>query len=160
MRSLLNKCLSAQVCFSDNRGSGLIETALLAPIFVFSLIAAIDFGQAYLTSTQVAFAAHAAALYGTQYPTDNTGIVAAANNGSGSMPGMTVRVSTGCECFDGSGASAFCTTAPSCSMNVVDYVDVTTTAIYSSILPYPGIPSSITLTGRSRLRTAHNSGSL
>lgn len=144
----------------DERGSSVVETALLTPVFLFTLLAAVDFGQGFYVSNQIAFAAHAAALYGVQYPTDTSGITEAAASGSGSVAGMSITVKTGCECFDGTGASENCASTPPCAMNVVDYVDVQTQVTYVPILPYPGIPSSIPLSGHSRLRAAHSGGSL
>lgn len=158
MLSCSSKLHALRLFLTEDRGSSILETVLLAPVFVFALVATVDFGQGYYTSNQIAFAAHAAALYGVQYPTDTTGITAAATSGSGTIPGMTVTVTTGCECSDGTGASDSCASTPSCPMNVVDYVDVKTNMTYTSILPYPGIPSTINMVGRSRLRTAHNGG--
>lgn len=158
MRFSLNKFFPIRSLAADETGSSVTEVALITPVFLLALAGGFDLGQAYLTNTRVNVAAHSAALYGVQYPTDSTGITAAASTGSGTIGGMTVAIKTGCECSDGSGASDGCTTTPSCSVHVIDYVDVTTSAVYNAVLPYPGLPSSYTLTGRSRLRTAHNGG--
>lgn len=136
------------------QGSSLVEMAVITPVLVLVLVAAVDFGQAYYAALSVESAAHAGALYGAQYPTDTVGITAAAALDAPSNL-MTTAVKIGCECFDGTGASDSCVTVPSCSMNIVNYVDVTTTLTYSSLLTYPGIPSSLVLKGRSRLRAAH-----
>jgi hypothetical protein len=37
-------------------------------------------------------------------------------------------------------------------MNVVDYVQVNTSASYSALFPYPGIPSPLILHGSARMR--------
>jgi hypothetical protein len=65
----------------------------------------------------------------------------------------SVTATYGCECSDGSSPVASCASTPSCgTMNVVDYVQVSTSATYTPILPYPGIPSTFTLSGSARMR--------
>jgi hypothetical protein len=39
-----------------------------------------------------------------------------------------------------------------CTVNVVNYVQVTTSATYKTLMPWPGIPSSFSLQGMARLR--------
>jgi hypothetical protein len=62
---------------------------------------------------------------------------------------------SGCECSDGSSASAGCSTTPSCTYNVVNFVQVTTSATCTPILSYPGIPATINLQSVARMRLAH-----
>lgn len=138
--------------FGSESGSSLVEIALLLPVFLLVLLGAVDFGRAYYLKIEVSDAAHSGALYGSQNPTDTTGMQNAAAAAAPDVPGFTATAAYGCECSDGSSAIANCSSTPSCTTNVVDYVVVTTSAAYSALFPYPGIPSPLTLNGSARMR--------
>ncbi|HTW62406.1 MAG TPA: TadE/TadG family type IV pilus assembly protein [Terracidiphilus sp.] len=141
----------------DERGASLVEMAALLPLFLLLLFGAIDFGRAYYLTIEVAGAAHAAAAYGAQNPTDVTGMRNAANNDA---PGVTLTFanstpSYGCECSDGTSYSASCSTAPSCSGTTEVYrVNVTVSATYSPLFPWPRVPSSMSFTSTASMRSA------
>jgi Flp pilus assembly protein TadG len=141
---------------TSEAGSSLIELALLLPVLFLLLLGVFDFGRGYYLAIEVSQAAHNAALYGSQNPTDTAGMQYAAVADASDVPNFTissVTASYGCECSDGSLPVAGCTTNPSCgSMNVVDYVQVNTSASYSALFPYPGIPSPLILHGSARMR--------
>jgi Flp pilus assembly protein TadG len=136
--------------------SSLIELALVLPVLFLLLLGVFDFGRGYYLAIEISQAAHNAALYGSQNPTDTTGMQYAAVADAVDVPNFTISsviATYGCECSDGSLPVASCTTNPSCgSMNVVDYVQVNTSASYSALFPYPGIPSPLTLHGSARMR--------
>ncbi len=136
-------------------GSSVLEVALLLPVLVALLIGAVDFGKGYYLAIEVAAAAEAGALYGSQNWSDTSGMQSAALLDASDTPGVQATASYGCECSDGSSAIAICTTSPTCAVNVVNYVQVNTTANYTPIFPYPGIPSVFALKGASRLRSGH-----
>jgi hypothetical protein len=137
-------------------GSSLVELALLLPVLFLLLLGVVDFGRAYYLAIEVSQAAHTAALYGSQNPADTTGMQNAAVADAPDVPNFTtssVTATFGCECADGSLPVPGCTTNPSCgTSNVVDYVQVNTSASYSALFPYPGIPSTLTLRGSARMR--------
>ena len=130
--------------------------ALLLPVLLLMLVGLIDFGRAYYLSTEVSAAASAGALYGSQNTTaaqDTAGIKTAALAGAPNVSGMTVpTVSVACQC-SGSTASVSCS-SPGCSSSshMIEWLTVGTTATYKPLLPYPGIPSLITLAGQATLR--------
>jgi len=134
----------------------LIETALLLPVLLLMMVGAVDFGRAYYAAIEVQSAAEAGALYGVQYPSDTTGMVSAAKADATNVTGLTPVASFGCECFDGTSAISSCTTEPSTcgTNNFINYAEVDTTATYTTLLKYPGIASTITLTGKARMRSA------
>lgn len=134
------------------RGASLVEFALMIPFLALLLVGVIDFGRAYYVNVEVSNAAYTGALYGTQNYTDITGMQNAATGDAPDVPGVAATATYGCECSDGTNPVASCTSQPSCSVNVVNYVQVTTTATYKPILPWPGIPSSLTMQGSARLR--------
>jgi Flp pilus assembly protein TadG len=141
----------------DERGASLVEMAALLPLFLLLLFGAIDMGRAYYLSIEVAGAAHAAAAYGAENPTDITGMRNAANDDA---PGVTLSFanstpSYGCECSDGTGFSASCGTAPTCSSTTLVYkVVVTVTATYTPLFPWPKVPSSMSFYSTASMRSA------
>jgi Flp pilus assembly protein TadG len=149
-RSRASKALKAE------SGSSLIETALLLPVLFLLLLGVVDFGRAYYLAIEISQAAHTAALYGSQNPTDIAGMQNAAVADAPDVPSFntsSVTVTSGCECSDGSSPVANCATNPACgALMTVDYVQVNTSVSYSAMFPYPGIPSPLTLSGKARMR--------
>ncbi len=138
-------------------GSSLVETAVLLPFLLLLLVGAIDFGRGYYLAIQVAGASQAAAEYGSQNITDFAGIQTAARNDAPNVPGLAVSTpSYGCECSDGTAYSANCTSYPTCTNNVVYRVAVTTSATYTPLLRWPGIPESIPLSSSAAMRGGAN----
>ncbi len=140
----------------EQLGSSLMETAVLLPVLVLLLAGAVDYGRGFFAAIEVSSAAESGAMYGTSNPTDNAGIVSMAKLDAKDVSGLNVNASYGCQCADGTGVVVSCATTIVCSNNVIRYVDVSTSATYSTIIPYPLIPSSFTLKGHSRMRMSPN----
>ena len=142
----------------SERGSSVLELALVAPLFLLLMAGAIGFGQAWRVSSAVSSAAEAGALYGLANPMDTTGMARAAAADAGYDTGrskLQTAATWGCECTDGSSAMPSCKRKPSCASGLVSYVDVTISTVYAPPLVVPGLPSSYTLHGHSRLRSAY-----
>jgi Flp pilus assembly protein TadG len=137
-------------------GSSLVELALMMPLFFLLVLGAVDFGRAYYLTIELAGAAHAAAAYGAQNPTDTAGMQTTAQDDAPNVPNLSVATPTyGCECSDGSSYSASCSTTPTCSSNNSVYrVNVTVSTTYTPLFPWPGIPSSIALSSSASMRSA------
>jgi Flp pilus assembly protein TadG len=137
-------------------GASLVELALLLPFFLLLTFGAVDFGRAFYLAIEVAGAAHAAAVYGSQNPTDTTGMQNAAQDDAPNVPNLSVGTATyGCECSDGSSYSASCVSKPSCPTNTEVYrVNVTVKANYTTLFPWPGIPKSMSLSSSASMRSA------
>ena len=135
-----------------NRGASLVEFAVMLPFLTLLLVGLIDFGRAYYVNVEVTNAAYTGALYGTQNYSDVTGMQNAASADAPDVTGMTAIASYGCECSDGTNPVAGCSSQPACSTNVVNYVQVTTTATYKPLFPWPGVPGSLAMQGLARLR--------
>ena len=133
----------------------MVELALLTPLLLLLLAGSIDMGRACYAAIEVSAAANAGAEYGTQKPNDTSGMQNAALLNSPNLSGLTSTASWGCECSDGTSASASCSTAPTCNATVVNYVVVTTSMTYIPTLGLPGLPKSLVLKGSARLRAAH-----
>ena len=142
--------------FRSEHGASLVEMAILLPLFVLLLLVAVDAGRAFYLAIEVAGAARSAAIYGSWNPTDTTGMQTAAQDDAPDVPNLSVGTpSYGCECPDGTSYSASCTTGlPTCSDGSAVYrVNVTVTGTYSPIIPWPGIPSSISLSSSASMRS-------
>jgi Flp pilus assembly protein TadG len=135
-------------------GSSLIEMALVMPVLLLLLVGAVDFGRAYYVAIEVNSAAHSAALYGSQNPTDTIGMVNAANLDVTDVPSLVTTPTSSCECYDGSTCGTS-TSSPCADGNAVYKVQVKTAATYIPILSYPGIPSSIPLSSQVTMRAAY-----
>lgn len=138
----------------QENGASLVETALLTPVLLLLLVAAVDFGRAYFATIAVNSAAEAGALYGVLNPGDAAGMILAAKLDGTSVSTLVPVATYGCECADGSSASSLCVKTPTCTSNVVNYVEVDTSAVYTPLMKYPGIPKSIALASKARLRVA------
>ena len=136
-------------------GSSVIETALALPVLILMLCVAVDLGRACTVAIAAESAAQAGALYGIAHPSDVTGMVAAAKLDATDWSVVTPTATFGCQCSDGSHAVDSCTTPPSsCTDNIVNYVQVNTTAVFAPLLPYPGLSSSFTIHSIARLRAS------
>jgi Flp pilus assembly protein TadG len=133
-------------------GSALVELALILPVLFLLLAGIVEFGWMLYIAIQVSNASQAGAIYGTMNPTDVSGITTATQNGSANLSGLTVAVSYGCECSDGSSAVASCTAPPTCPYNYVNYVDVTASAPYAAFVPLPGLPPGGNVSSEARMR--------
>jgi hypothetical protein len=139
-------------------GSSLIETALVMPVLLLMLLGSVDFGRAYYVAIEVNSAANAAALYGSQNPTDLSGMVDAANLDATDVPSLTTIPSYGCECYDGTRPPPPCpavTANPCGTGNLLYYVQIKTTATYTPLLSYGSFPGPISLSGQATMRAAY-----
>jgi Flp pilus assembly protein TadG len=146
-KSLLNR-------LSGEDGSSIIEIAFMLPILALLLAGAVDFGRAWYVNLEVASAAEAGALYGIQNPTDTVGMKAAAALDAPDLSNLQAAAISGNECSDGTSAVSFSASTPNCAVNSVQFVEVDTSAVYKPILNFPGVTSSYTLTGKSRMRSS------
>lgn len=150
-----SKCLHS--ILQGSEGASFVELALILPIFLLVFVPAVDIGRAIYVSIEVASAAQAGAAYGVQNPTDVSGMQSASKSGASNISGVTATATYGCECSDGSSASASCGTVPtSCTYNYVNYVDIVATAPYATTFGYPGLPSSMNISREIRLRVGGN----
>ena len=144
------------VAFAHDNDEGLsgIEFAIIAPVLILSFIATADFGLAIYAKMEVENAAQA----GTEYAARNgytsssvTSAVTSATNLSGLS--ATPAPSQFCGCPTTSGVTtATCNT--NCASGAVagTYVSASAQATYSTIISYPGIPSSYTFSSTSTVR--------
>jgi len=149
-------------------GQTLTEFALMLPFLLLLFLGVVELGRAAFITITVTNAATAGAEYGSTNSAtagDITGMKAAAS-ADANYVGMTFTSPTptyGCICDNGSGVS--CTNpvpapgtcasiASSCTgtSQVVECVQVSTTATFSSLFHYPGLPASFQTNGNAVMR--------
>jgi Flp pilus assembly protein TadG len=138
---------------AEDGASSLIESALLLPVLILILLGSADIGRAWYINLELGAAAEAGALYGVQYPTDLSGMQAAAVLDAPDINSLLSTASYGTECSDGTSLTASNLPVPTCSVNAVTYVEVATSTQYKPYLTYPGMGSVWTLAGKAHLRT-------
>ncbi|MGA8575030.1 MAG: TadE/TadG family type IV pilus assembly protein [Candidatus Cybelea sp.] len=137
--------------FHSERGTSLLEFALVAPIFIFLLIGITEVGRYTYFSILAAHAARA----GVQYAAQNLQTAADANTNSASshtaaaaaqdaqsLSNWTVHSSIVCT-VNGQPSPCPANNANSVSPSLVYYVKVTVSGTFRSLLNYPGIPTNV-----------------
>ena len=138
-------------------GQAATELALIAPVLSLMLLGGADFARAFYFNQEVVAAARAGAQYGSQSVTtaaDTTGIRASALANGTNVPGLTAS-SSFCTCQSppptGQTAcgSGYCNGANS----QATYVTVNTSATFTTLVNYPGIPHLTTMSGKAIMQT-------
>ena len=135
-------------CYSEN-GQSAVEMAIMVPILALLLVVAADFARLFYVYIAVNSAARAGAQYGSQSlitAADISGMKAAATLDGSNITGLTANASQ-CTCIEGSTVAA-CATSYCTANATATFVEVDTTAHFNTVVTYPGVPSSITLSGK------------
>lgn len=136
------------------RGGPLLEFALVAPFLALFLVAVGDLGFALYDLLQLQAAAEAGAQYATRNTWNATAIATTVSGATG-LGGVTATPAPSqlCACPDGGTfAPIGCgNTCPSGSAPGL-YASVSAQLQYRPVLPYPGLPSPLTLTGQAYRR--------
>ena len=144
--------MTAKAPLRSTAGQALVELALTLPILVLLMVGIADIGFYAYVAIQVSNAAHAGVQYGAQNhatASDTPGMQAAAIEDAANLTGMTATPSHFCSCSDGTSSNC---TAGSCTTRMIEFVQVKTTATMHPLIPYPGFPSTLTLTGEAIMR--------
>jgi hypothetical protein len=148
----------------DDRGTSLLEMALLTPVLLLILLGVIEIGRYAELSIVVANAARAGVQYGAQNlatAADSTGIQNAALNDGQNIPGL--QVNPPADGYLGGYVLCGCSAVPppdstcpavNCGSHGLVYVQVDATGTFSSLFHYPGIPSSITVNSTAQMQVA------
>ena len=147
-------------------GVAIIEFTIILPLLVLMLIPMIDFGRLAYFAIEVSSAARAGVQYGAQSAAtavDVTGMQNAASNDALDVPGglqFPTSPPTGkfCQCYDSNSntysTSSNCLAGDCSGSRLITYVQVNTSATVTTLLPYPGIPASFSLSGQAIMRVA------
>lgn len=149
-----------RVCLTredNDAGAALVELALSAPLLLLMLMGIAEFAMITYAAIEVSNSARAAAQYGAMNGgavTDTTGMLNAAQADAFDLPN-TSQVSFvsgypayGCSCANGGTSTCLPT---DCSKSFVEQtLTVKLQMSYTPLIHWPGLPSSITLTGYSQ----------
>lgn len=152
--------------FRRSRGSALVEAALLMPVLFLMLFGTMDFGRIFYTGVAVASAARAGVQFASFTPGNAgnfDGIKQAAQNDAANqgLPAqlITVTAKIFCQCV---GDSSTNITYNSCTITTCSaygaagtppsYSEVTVAYTFNTLVNWPGIPSSSTITRTARMR--------
>jgi hypothetical protein len=150
----------------SERGTSLIEFALLIPLLLLLLLGIIEIGRYADASIVVANAARAGSQYGAQNlgtAADQSGITLAAQQDAGDTsllleePNLSGHVTNTnvCGCVGSAPNQATCSALPSCGGGpMLVYVQVIASGDFKTLFPYPGIPAFPAISSTSRVRVA------
>jgi Flp pilus assembly protein TadG len=169
MNSALGPTLPKTACVArsttrrikSERGTQLVEMAMLCPFLVLLALGATDFARVSYTSITLANAARTGAQYALQssiHAIDNAKIQTAACDEADDLDPstncvITVASSRFCRCPGATGVVG-CGASPACTANAPKevYATVTATKTFNTLVNYPGIPASVPMTRQATLR--------
>ncbi len=140
--------------FRHTDGNAAIEAALIAPVLAVMLVGIADFGMAVYRKMQVQHAAQAGAEYAMVHGFDSAAITSAVT-GATAFTGVAATPAPAQSCGCASGTTV---TAAACGSTCAGgsaagtYVTVSSHGAYTTILPYPGFPASLTFDAASVVR--------
>jgi Flp pilus assembly protein TadG len=131
-------------------GQSAVELAFAVPVLALMLVGAADFARVFFFGIAVNNAARAGAQYGSQTlitAADISGMQTAATTDGSNVPSLSATASL-CTCQSPRGSVAACADSYCDPNSNATFVEVDTSASFSTLVTYPGIPSSMTLTGK------------
>ncbi len=128
-------------------GQSIVETALLVPVLLIMLIASFDASRALLAGSVIQSAALAGAEYGELSPAN-------ANDASGIASAVRAEVTLP------QATSTNPTVSSSTTTDAQGETQLTVSATFTmtALLPYPGLPSSFTVTRRAVMQVQRSGG--
>jgi len=162
-----NTRLARRLTARSDAGQALVEAALVLPFFFLLILASLETGTIAYNAIEVANAAEAGALFASQSranAANTTGIQQAATNDASNVSSIVAATpTTTCACQNSSGTL---TNLPSCAASststcavgsqVIEWVNVVTTATIHPLFQFPGVPTTLTLHGSATMRVAQN----
>ena len=118
---------------------------LLVPFVTLLLVASGDWSRVFFARMELIGAARAGAAYGAQNhitAADYNTMKTTATNSAPDITGVTATATSFCTCL--TGGSITCANPGSCT-EIQLFVQVDTTATFTTLLRYPGVPSSVPL---------------
>ena len=156
MKITLTKTMRRGNHLGRSDGQALVELALILPIFILLLTGTAEIGMIAYASIEVSNAALAGVSYGAQSHTtasDSANILLAATQDAPNLTNISATQSLACTCSDGTAIT--CATAGASCVSpgrIIETVTVNTSAPINTLFHFPGIPNSLTLTGKAVMR--------
>ena len=135
------------------RGQASVELAFSVPLLIVLLLVVVEAGRICLVAIALSSAARAGVQYGAQNLTtvsNSSGMQSAAMADAPNLTGMTVTASHYCQCSNGSAST--CLSTDCASSHRLTYVEVNTSATYTPLVNWPGVPTTTTLTSEAIMR--------
>ncbi len=135
------------------RGQAAVELAFSVPLLIVLLLVVVEAGRICLVAVSLSSAARAGVQYGAQSLTTVSDTTGMQNAAKADAPNLTAMIATGtyyCQCSDGSAST--CLSTDCASSHRLTYVKVATSATYTPIVNWPGIPTTTTLTSQAIMR--------
>ena len=135
---------------SKQKGNALLEMGLASTMLFGLLAGVIDFGRAFYFTDIATGSARAGAQYGIQSAANfgnHDMMEAAAATDANGVPGFTAVASS--YCTNSAGSTVTCDG----SSGLRGWVKVTTSIPYKLLLPWPWLPSNVTVKGFALMRT-------
>lgn len=133
----------------SSTGQSATELALLLPVLILLLLIGTDLARVFFVSVGVDNAARAGADYGSQSvitAADSNGMITAAKADGAGIVSLSVTASQ-CTC-QGDSSVASCPAAYCAANTQATYITVNAQAPFHTLITYPGLPSSLTLSGQ------------
>jgi Flp pilus assembly protein TadG len=140
----------------SRRGNAIVEFTILFPLLLLMLFGTMDFARVFFGGIAMENAARAGVQYGALSPGkagDTNGIVAAAlaDAANQGLAGLTASATRFCACI-GSDSTVSCSTATCSGQTPNGYVRATVQYTYNSIVRYPGLPATLTISRTAKMR--------
>ncbi len=135
---------------SRSSGQSAVEFAIAVPVLALMLVAACDLARVFFFGIAVNNAARAGVQYGSQTLTtaaDINGMENAATTDGGNIPSLTATALL-CTCESPRGSVTACAANYCTANSTATFVEVDTSAPFTTIVNYPGLAHSFTLTGK------------
>lgn len=134
------RCSIVSTVDTSRRAAAAVELAVLMPLLLFLFLIGVDFARVYYFTVTTVNCARNGALYGstdTAHAADSSGIQAAALADATNMtPAPNVVSSTGADATGN------------------PFVQVTVTTQFQTVINYPGIPASVSVSRTVQMRVA------
>lgn len=138
----------------SERGVALVEIAIMLPFLLLLAIGAIEIGRYANYANIAANAAHAGVQYGAQSlaaASDTAGMQNAALKDWGTATGLSAVASHYCKCSNGAASTCLPTDCP-LPLHRILWVQVVVTGSLSSLLAYPALPRTFTISKTAIMR--------
>ena len=134
-------------------GQASVELALSVPLLIVLLLVVVEAGRVCVVAVSLSSAARAGVQYGAQSLTTVSDTAGMQNAAKADAPNLTAMTATGsyyCQCSDGTAST--CLATDCATSHRLTYVKVITSATYTPIVNWPGIPTSTNLTSQAIMR--------